>query len=236
MTSNGVSAHYGTLIRDLPTGERPRERLRDHGPSHLSNAELIAILLRTGVAGENVLNLSVRLLAEYDGLAGLARGDYRELCSVKGLSDAKVCQLLAALELGRRLVSLHPEDRAVISGPEDVSNLLLADMGQLEQEHLKVLLLDSKNRVLGINQVYIGTVNSAVVRPADVFKPAVRANAVSIIAVHNHPSGDPTPSPEDASITAQLREAGDTLGVELLDHVVLGGASYVSLKNRGLGF
>ena len=174
MTANGASAHYGTMIRDLPTGERPRERLRDHGPSHLSNAELIAILLRTGVAGENVLNLSVRLLAEYDGLAGLARGDYRELCSVKGLSDAKVCQLMAALELGRRLVSLHPEDRAVISGPEDVANLLLADMARLEQEHLRALLLDSKNRVLGISQVYIGTVNSAVVRPADVFKPAVQ--------------------------------------------------------------
>ena len=178
----------------------------------------------------------MRLLAEYDGLAGLSRGDYRELCSVKGLSDAKVCQLLAALELGRRLVSLHPEDRAVISGPEDVANLLLADMARLEQEHLKVLLVDSKNRVLGVSQVYIGTVNSAVVRPAEVFKPAVRANAVSIIAVHNHPSGDPTPSPEDASITEQLRTAGDMLGIELLDHIVLAGSSYVSMKNRGLGF
>ena len=235
MTADG-SGHYSTMIRDLPSGERPRERLRDHGAGHLSNAELIAILLRTGVAGENVLNLSVRLLSEYDGLAGLARGDYRELCSVKGLSDAKVCQLLAALELGRRLVSLHPEDRAVITGPEDVANLLLADMGRLEQEHLKVLILDSKNCVLGINQVYIGNVNSAVVRPAEVFKAAVRANAVSIIAVHNHPSGDPTPSREDASITEQLRVSGDMLGVELLDHVVLAGNAYVSLKERGLGF
>ena len=132
---------YATMIRDLPQGERPRERLRDLGPSYLSNADLIAILLRTGLEGESVLNLSLRLLSTFDGLAGLARVSYTELCSLKGISDAKACQLLAAFELGRRLVSLHPEDRAVIRSPQDVLNLLGAEMGLLDQEHLRVLLL-----------------------------------------------------------------------------------------------
>lgn len=227
---------YTTMIRDLPRGERPRERLREHGPGHLSNAELIAILLRTGVTGENVLNLAVRLLARFQGLSGLARATYGELCSLKGISDAKACQLLAALELGKRLVSLHPEDRSAITCPEDVANLLAAEMGLLDQEHLRVLLLDSKNHVTGVSEIYVGNVNSSVVRAAEVFRPAIRDNAVAIVVVHNHPSGDPTPSPEDVAVTEQLRESGELLGIEVLDHVVLGGQRHVSLKEQGLGF
>ena len=140
---------YTTMIRDLPRGERPRERLREHGPGYLSNAELIAILLRTGVTGENVVNLAVRLLSHFQGLPGFARANFSELCSLKGISEAKACQLLAALELGRRFVSLHPEDRAVITCPEDVANLLGAEMLLLDQEHLRVVLLDTKNHVTG---------------------------------------------------------------------------------------
>ena len=224
------------MIRDLPRGERPRERLREYGPSTLSNAELIAILLRTGVTGENVINLAIRLLSRFRGLPGIARTNYGELCTLKGISDAKACQLLAAFELGRRLASLHPEDRAVIRSPEDVANLLGAEMSLFDQEHLKVMLLDTKNVVTGINEIYIGNVNSSVVRPAEVLRPAIRDNAVSIIVVHNHPSGDPTPSPEDIAITEQLRTSGDLLGIKVLDHIILAGNSHASLKELGLGF
>ena len=230
------SVAYTTMIRDLPRGERPRERLRDQGPEYLSNAELIAILLRTGVAGENVLNLSVRLLSKFQGLPGLAKATFSELSSVKGISEAKTCQMMAAFELGRRLVSLHPEDRAVIRCPEDVANLFAAEMSLFEQEHLRVVLLDTKNHVTGVSEVYIGNVNSAVVRPAEVLRPAVRDNAVAVIIVHNHPSGDPAPSPEDISITEQLRASGEMLGIEVLDHIILGAQQHVSLKEQALGF
>ena len=230
------SVAYTTMIRDLPRGERPRERLREHGAGSLSNAEFIAILLRTGVTGESVVNLAVRLVTHFNGLPGLARATYGELSSLKGISEAKACQLMVAFELGRRLVSLHPEDRVVIRSPGDVANLLSAEMGLLEQEHLRVLLLDTKNHVMGVTEVYIGNVNSSVVRVAEVFRPAIRENAVAIIVVHNHPSGDPAPSPEDVTITEQLRATGELLGVELLDHVILASQRHVSLKEQGLGF
>ena len=227
---------YATMIRDLPQGERPRERLRDLGPSYLSNADLIAILLRTGLEGESVLNLSLRLLSTFDGLAGLARVSYTELCSLKGISDAKACQLLAAFELGRRLVSLHPEDRVVIRSPQDVFNLLGAEMGLLDQEHLRVILLNTKNEVLGIQEVYKGNVNSSMIRVAEVLRPAIRENCPSIIIVHNHPSGDPTPSPEDILVTRQIRTSGELMDIELLDHVIVGNQRSASLKEMGLGF
>ena len=224
-------------VREMPTEERPRERLAAYGPRHLSNTELIAILLRTGSAGENVLSQSSRLLSRFDGLRGLGKASYAELCAERGLSEAKTCQILAALELGRRFVSLAPEERAVINCPEDVVNLLSAEMSALEQEHLRVLLLNTRNEVMGIEEIYIGNVNSSVVRPAEVFRPGIRANATSLIVVHNHPSGDPTPSGADVSITRDLVEAGKLLGMELLDHLVIGnGQRYVSMKEARLGF
>ena len=136
-----------------------------------------------------------------------------------------------------RIVSLAPEERVAISSPQDVANLLMGEMATLDQEHLKVLLLNTKNEVLGIQEIYVGNVNTSVVRPAEVIRPAIRANAPSIIVVHNHPSGDPTPSPEDVSITKELVAAGKLMGVELLDHVVIGnGNRFVSLNEKGLGF
>ena len=229
------SVAYTTMIRDLPRGERPRERLRDQGPAYLSNAELIAILLRTGVAGENVLNLSVGFSPSSRAYPDWPR-PFSELSSVKGISEAKTCQMMAAFELGRRLVSLHPEDRAVIRCPEDVANLFAAEMSLFEQEHLRVVLLDTKNHVTGVSEVYIGNVNSSVVRPAEVLRPAVRDNAVAVIIVHNHPSGDPAPSPGDISITEQLRASGEMLGIEVLDHIIPGAQQHVSLKEQALGF
>ncbi len=232
-----VEAGYQPTIRDLPQGERPRERLKHYGAKNLSNTELIAILLRTGMQGENVLSLSSRVLAQFDGLSGLGRGTFAELCALKGLSEAKACQLMAGLELGRRLVSLSPAERVTINSPQDVANLVMGEMAALEQEHLRVLLLNTRNEVLSIQDIYVGNVNSSVVRPAEVIRPAVRDNAPSIIVVHNHPSGDPTPSQEDVGITQQLAAAGKLLGVELLDHVVIGnGGRFVSLNEQGLGF
>ena len=240
MGINGMTAEraqYQPMIRDLPQGERPRERLREYGPRYLSNTELIAILLRTGLQGENVLSMASRLLATFDGLAGLGRSSFSELCAQRGLSEAKVCQLLAALELGRRYVSLAPQERAAIHSPEDVANLLMAEMSGFDQEHLKVLLLSTKNEVMSVHEIYVGNVNSSVIRAAEVFRPAIRDNAPSIIVVHNHPSGDPTPSPEDVNITQELVSAGKLLSIELLDHMVIGsGNRFVSMNEKRLGF
>ena len=236
-TNSTRPAAYVPMIRDMPQGERPRERLRDYGPRYLSNAELIAILLRTGIQGENVLAMATRLLSSHGGLDGLGRKSFAELCAERGLSEAKTCQLLAALELGRRYLSLAPQDRAQISTPQDAANLIQAEMSLLEQEHLRVLLLNTKNQVLKVVEVYVGNVNSSIVRPAEVFRPAVRDNAPAIIVAHNHPSGDPTPSPEDIAITRELFSAGKLLGIDLFDHLVIGsGGRFVSMNEKKLGF
>ncbi len=223
-------------IRDLPQGMRPRERLRELGAASLSDSDLIAILLRTGMKGENVLSLSNRLYLSRGGLAGVAKASYGELCGVKGISEAKACQLMAAFELSRRMVSLHPEVRAVIHTSDDVSNLLKTEMAPLDQESLRVLLLNTKNEVLSKVEVYKGTVNAATIRVAELLRPAIRENCPSLIMVHNHPSGDPTPSPEDIAVTRQVRTSAETMDIELLDHVIIGAQGHVSLKDRRLGF
>ncbi len=167
----------------------------------------------------------------------MGRSTFAELCAVRGLSEAKACQLLAALKLGRRFASLVPEERATISSSQDVANLLGAEMATLDQEHLRVLLLNTRHQVLSVQEIYVGNVSGAAVRASEVFRPAVRDNAPYIIVVHNHPSGDPTPSPEDVSVTKDLMAAGKLMGIELLDHVIVGaGNSYVSLNEKGLGF
>ena len=224
------------MIRDLPMAERPRERLRGYGASSLSNAELIAILLRVGVKGENVVEVATQLLARFNGLPGIARASFDEICEQHGIGEAKAAQLLAALELGRRLASLQQEERPTVTSPRDVANLLMGEMAFLEQEHLRVVLLNVRNRVLGVHEVYVGSTSGAVIRASEVFRPAVRANCQSIILVHNHPSGDPSPSAEDVAMTRQMVDAGKLLDIEVLDHVVLGQGRFVSLKEKGLGF
>ena len=227
---------YQPTILDLPPCERPRERLREHGPRYLNNAELVAILLRSGVAGENAISVAMRILAEFDGLAGLARAGYAELCEQRGLNHAKSSEIMAALELGRRIASLAPEERAQISCPQDAASLLIAEMAPFVQENLVVLLLNTRNQVVARRTVYIGTVNSSAVRPAEVLRPAIRENAPSIIVAHNHPSGDPTPSPEDIQVTRDLAAAGKLMDIELLDHLVIGhGGRFTSLKEKRLG-
>lgn len=229
-------APYRPMIRELPPSERPRERLHHYGAAALSHAELLAIILRTGVGGENVLDMAQRLLSSYHGLAGLARASFSELASEHGLGIAKAAQIQAAFELGKRLLVASPDERPQVTSPADAANLLMPEMGFLEQEHLRTLLLDTKHRVLASPTVYVGNVNTSVIRVAELFREAIRLNCVALIVVHNHPSGDPTPSPDDIRVTEQIVQAGKLLGIEVLDHLVIGHQRYVSLKERGLGF
>lgn len=236
MPERDATAAYHARIRDLPSGDRPRERLRDAGPGALSNQELLAILLRTGAARESALAIAARLLGRFHGLAGLARAGFAELCAERGLGEAKAAQVQAALELGKRLVATQPEERAVIRFPEDVSNLLQGEMGLLDQEELRVLLLNTRNQVVSTAHVYRGSVHTAVVRIGELFREALRQNAPSIILVHNHPSGDPTPSVDDIAMTEQAIAAGELLDVDVLDHIVLAHGRFTSMKTEKQAF
>jgi DNA repair protein RadC len=223
-------------IMDLHESERPRERLAKLGPQVLTNAELIAILLRVGVKGENAVAVGQRLLKKFGGLTGLHRAPFSDLINEHGLKKAKASQIKAAIELGRRLTLESPEERPTINSPADAAALVQYEMSALEQEHLRVMLLDRRNRVLETVEVYKGSVNSSQVRVGELFKEAVRKNASAIIVIHNHPSGDPTPSPDDVAVTRAIVQAGKLLDVEVLDHLVIGQGRWVSLKERGLGF
>jgi DNA repair protein RadC len=223
-------------IRDLHEADRPRERLASLGPQALTNAELIAILLRVGVRGENAVALGQRLLHTFGGLIGIHRAPFADLKKQHGLGDAKAAQIKAAIELGRRLTLESPEERPPVNSPADAAALVSYEMSALEQEHLRVMLLDRRNRVLETVEVYKGSVNSSQVRVGEVFKEAIRKNASAVIVIHNHPSGDPTPSPDDVAVTRAIVQAGKLLDVEVLDHLVIGQGKWVSLKERGLGF
>ncbi len=231
------SNQYNTRIRELPATERPRERLRERGADGLSTAELLAIVLRTGFADQSVLNLATSLLARHGGLAGLARLSFAELVREKGIGPAKASELLATFQLAVRLNGLRPEERPFVRSPADVGLLLGGEMALLEQEHLRVVLLNTRNQVLAVSEVYKGNVSSSVVRMAELFREAIRQNAPSIILVHNHPSGDTSPSPDDIAMTKTAIDAGELLNIEVLDHVIIGGGgSHASLKDLGLAF
>ena len=236
MTEQSPPSAYQSKIHDLPAEERPRERLRDQGPGALSSHELLAILLRTGTRDEDVFALSKRLLSMRQGLSGLAQTSFGELMQQHGLGPAKAAEVMAAMELGKRIASLPSDARAKVNSSADVAHLLLPEMMWLSQESLRVLLLNTRNDVLAVREVYTGTVNSADVRVSEVFRDAVRENCKSVIVVHNHPSGDPTPSREDVQVTGKLLEGGKLLDIELLDHVILARDGYISLKERRLGF
>ena len=231
------SLEYHPRIKELPSGDRPRERLAEVGASGLSNAELLAILLRVGLKGTNAVRLAENMLAQMGGLPGLHRASYSDLCAIKGAGTAKAAQLQAALELGRRIAISSPDERVVIKSPADAANLLMYQLAPLDQEYLFVILLDTRNRVMGRPlEVYHGSLNTSLIRVGEVFREAVKQNAAGIIVAHNHPSGDPSPSPEDVAVTRALVEAGKLLDVDVLDHLVIGHHRFVSLKERGLGF
>lgn len=197
-------------IKDMNEEERPRERLAKLGPQSLSTAELLAILLRVGVVGETSVQVGQRLLQTFGGISGLHRASFDELSSQKGIKLAKAAQIKAAIELGRRLVLESPEDKPAIHSPADAAAMVQYEMSALLQEELRVMLLDTRNRVQFIETVYRGSVNSSQVRIAEVFKAAIRRNATNLIVIHNHPSGDPTPSPDDVAITRAILQAGSS--------------------------
>ena len=227
---------YTPMLRDMPQDDRPRERLLQVGATAVSSAELLAIILRVGSRNESVIQLASRLLAHFGGLPGLARASITELQAVKGVGPAKAIEIKAALELGRRLLAAAPEERAQITSPADAANLLMSEMMFLEQENLRLILMDTRSRVLSSPTIYVGSLNTSVIRIGELFRAAIKENAAAFIVAHNHPSGDPSPSPEDVNVTRQLVQAGKLLDIPLLDHIIIGRQRFVSLKERGLGF
>ncbi|RWZ60875.1 JAB domain-containing protein [Halobacillus fulvus] len=221
------------MIKDVPKGDRPRERLMEIGPTHLSNQELLAILLGSGTKKESVMNLAHRLLVHFEGLTLLKGATIEELTSIRGIGTAKAVQLLSAIEMGKRIQLLKSADRYIIRSPEDGADFVMEEMRELKQEHFVCLFLNTKNQVIHRQTVFIGSLNASLVHPREVFKEAVRRSAASIICAHNHPSGDPAPSQEDIQVTRRLQECGKMIGIELLDHLVIGDRKFVSLKEKG---
>lgn len=228
-------AEYTLRMRELAENERPRERLRTYGPEALADAEILAILLRVGVAGLNVVQLAQLLLRDYGGLRGLQRASFQELQGRHGMGEAKTAQIKAALEIGRRLAMLGVDEKVLVKSPADVARLMQLEMSHLDQEHLRAICLDTKNHIQKIHTIYVGSLNASLVRVGEVFKEGIKLNSAAIIVVHNHPSGDPTPSPDDIQVTGKIIEAGKLLDVDVLDHLIIGEGRYVSLRERGLG-
>lgn len=220
-------------IKDLPVKERPRERLMQHGPGQLANTELLAIILRTGSTRRTVAELAGDLLASFGDLQGLARASLSELAHCHGVGPAKAVQLKAAFELGGRLLSESPAQLPLIKDPAAAAKLLQAGFHSLDREHFRVMHLNIKNQVLKVETIAIGMLNAAPIHPREVFKEAVRMSSAGLIVAHNHPSGDPSPSRDDLLLTRRLSEAGAVLGITIIDHIIFGNQSYVSLKERG---
>ncbi len=224
---------YHTRIREIPTDERPRERLIGYGADMLSTSELLAVLLRTGTEKYSAIGLAEHLLARFDNIRGVAGATIEEMSEVHGIGPAKAAQIKAAIEFGRRLIAASPEERPKIRSPRDVYNLLGPSLRDEKREHFQALLLDTKNGVMRTKTISVGDLSSSIVHPREVFVEAIRHGAASLIVAHNHPSGDPAPSPEDIAVTRRLAEAGELLGIELLDHIILGDSRWSSLKEKG---
>lgn len=219
-------------VRDMAVVDQPMNRLQQQGCGALSTAELIANILQT----HDALDLAIDMMATFGDLAALDRASVAQLCAFKGVGEGQAARLKAALELGRRLFAATVGDVTMITAPADAANLLMGEMQHLEQEQLRVILLNTRNVVMGVRTIYIGNVNSSVVRIAEIFRPAIMENAPAIIVAHNHPSGDASPSPEDVSVTRKIVEIGRSLSIDVLDHVIIGNGRFVSLRERGLGF
>ncbi|TGC08312.1 RadC family protein [Methanolobus halotolerans] len=223
---------YKICIREMPEDERPRERLLKYGPEALSSSELLAIILRTGSRKENVINMCSRIFSEYS-LKQLSQANVSKLTQIHGIGSAKAAQIAAVFELARKLEGFTDEPKRKIRSPADVYSLLYPKMREHKRERLVALLLDTKNHVLREEVISIGSLNANIVHPREVFKAALIESCASVILSHNHPSGDPTPSREDIAVTEKLAEGGKLLGIDVLDHVVIGDGRYVSLKDEG---
>lgn len=235
MTARAIPvAPHPLMIKELPADERPREKMKDRGAQALGNSELIAILLRTGNHDESALRLAENLLDRQGGLAGFGHATLEDFEQVKGIGDAKAVTILAAVELGRRVTSLAPMERAVIRTPDDVAALLMPRFRYETKESFIAVLLSTKNHVLKTPVISVGSLNASIVHPRELFREAINASAASVILAHNHPSGDPAPSPEDVDLTRKLVEAGKLLDIPVLDHIVLGDGKYISFKEKGI--
>jgi DNA repair protein RadC len=229
----------GFRIRDMPSNERPRERLVENGADALKNSELIAILLRTGLRGLSAVQVAEQLLQKFETLDRLARADINELCEIKGIGRDKAIALKSAFTLARRMASEIHRDAPTLDTPERIADLLREDNRFYEVEHFQVVLLNTRRRLIRVERISQGTLDTILVHPREVFKTAITANASAIILAHNHPSGDPTPSEADVKVTRDLIRAGQLLKIDVLDHVILGRATpdrpkdYVSLRELG---
>jgi DNA repair protein RadC len=221
------------LVREIPPEDRPRERLLQQGAETLSNAELLAILLRTGTNGCSAIDLADQMLKRLGGIRSLIEADLQELINMPGIGPAKAAQLKAAVEIGRRVARLSRETRPQLLTPADAASYMMDRLRFQLKEHFVVLHVDTKNRLIGEETVSIGSLNSSIVHPREIFKTALKKSAAAIICLHNHPSGDPTPSFEDLEVTRRLVESGRILGVEVLDHIVVGENCFVSMKEKG---
>lgn len=220
-------------MKELPPADRPREKMINNGAAVLTDSELLAILIGSGTKEKSALDIARDLTAEGGMLSNLATArDVKELAKMKGLGLAKAATIIASLELGRRVALAEPQSRDSITSPEDGVALLMPRLRYETKEHFLVVLLNSKNKVLQIEQISEGSLNSSVVHPREVFMPAVLHHAAAILAAHNHPSGDPTPSKEDKDLTKTLAEAGKYMGIPVLDHIIIGDASYFSFKEH----
>jgi len=229
-------APYLPKIRELPPEARPRERLRAAGPEGLQDRELLAVLLRAGTRSRSALHVADDLLRRFGGLRGLSRARAEELSALPGVGEAKAATLVAAFELGRRVQGPDPASRPVVRSAADAAALVAPRLSHREQEHFCVLLLNARHELIALVETSRGGLNAASVEPREVFREAIRRGAHAVIVAHNHPSGNPEPSPDDARLTSILRQAGALLGVAVLDHVVVGDGRFVSLRERGLGF
>jgi DNA repair protein RadC len=223
-------------IQDLPAEERPRERMAATGPQALSTAELIAILLRTGGRGQSALQTAQTLIQQTGGIHGLRKVSLPDLCAIRSIGPSKASLIMAAVELGRRIAVVEAEEAPTVSSPSAAAALLQYEMAGLDQEHLRTILLDTRNRLIRVYEVYRGSLTTSLIRTGEVFREAIKSNAAGIIVVHNHPSGDPSPSPEDLAVTRNLIEAGKLLDIPVLDHIVIGRGRFVSMREQGMGF
>lgn len=223
-------------MRDLPDEIRPRERLLRQGASALSSAELVALLLRTGTPARTALEVATELMGKHGTLDRLASATPTELRATRGIGEVKALHLLAAFELGRRLRALPPRTRPVIRRPADAAALVVDALRFCETEQFWVLLLNTRHEVVDRIEIARGGLSSAPVHPRDVFRAAVRGGAAAVILVHNHPSGNPSPSRTDVALTRRLDRAGRVMGIPVLDHLIVGDGRYVSLRERGVAF
>lgn len=221
-------------IKDIPEADRPRERLIRYGSEALSNSELLAIILRTGTKSETAIDMANRLISSKEGLKFLSNCTIQELSQIKGIGNAKASQIKAAVELGKRIKNYRTDNRIKINCPEDIADLVMEDMRYLKKEYLRVIFLNTKNIVIDVKDLSIGSLNASVVHPREIYSEAIRRSSASIVICHNHPSGDPTSSQEDINITRRLHEVGKLVGIDLLDHVIIGDGCYISLKEKGI--